>query len=231
MTVVEDESKPPHHCLNFSIRKQASKPHGQWILRGAPGENSQLVSLAPRPRLDGRRAGGVRFAEPGETSVPGRCVLPGGLQLVILRRQRGNAWNLVGGRGADAPLAQATKVPGRRRFVLRTFGEAGGVSDEFILDGERRGLRVLVYRRDEECDRRGKEAPLAIILWGLFGGGNGIGSRGTVRSEADMEVDTLHFCVWLSMLLWRKRPVGGRNECLDGVAAFVNTRGVEFVKP
>lgn len=192
----------------FSFGKTA--PYALYAIRGAPGENSQLFSLH-----DGRRVGGVRFAEVGEHSVPGRLVISGVRQLVVIRRNSGSAWNLVGVRGSEAPLAQATKIPGRRRFLLQILREDDGVLNEFVLDGEARGRKVLVYRRVETCRDCEDEAPFATILWGRFRRGDGVGNGGLVRIQRFIEGDILLFSVWLSMLLWRKRAVGGRNECLN----------------
>lgn len=214
-TVSTTSSSVWTQCFSFG----KPSPHALYAIRGAPGENSELFALASESQwLGGRRAGGVRFAELGEHSVPGRLVIAGVLQLVVIRRKSGNAWDLVGGRGSEAPLAQATKIPGRRRFLLRIFCEDGEVVNELVLDGEARGRKVLVYRRGETGLSCEQEAPLATILWGRFRKGDGIGNGGLVRLERYIDGDILLFCVWLSMLLWRKRPVGGRNECLNGDA-------------
>lgn len=200
----------------FSFGKRVPSPRPQYAIRGAPGENSELLSFPSDPQLPGgRREGGLRFAELGEQTVPGRLVFPGNRQLYIVRRESGDSWDLVRGRGSSAPLAQAKKVPGRRRFVLRLFREVGGALSEFVLDGEARGRKVHVYDRGETCKNGEKEAPVATILWSHFRRGDDVRNGGVVRLDQSMEGDTFLFCVWLAMLLWRKRPVGGRNECLD----------------
>lgn len=207
----------------------SQSPHALYAIRGAPGENSELFSLVRDPQWPGgRREGGVRFAEVGENSVPGRLVIPGNRQLIIVRRKCGGVWDLVGRSGCDAPLAQAIKVPGRKRFLLRILCEDGDDLNEFVVDGEARGRRVRLYRHGEPRKYGEREALIGTVFWGRFRRGDDVGNGGVVRLERYMEADSLLFSVWLSMLLWRKRPVGGRNECLSNDALPGTMRRTEW---
>lgn len=155
--------------------------------------------------------GGVRFAgayeDPGP---PGRIVLPGHRQLLVLRanQKKGECWDLVKQDGET--VAKAQKVLGRRRFLLRAL-RADGLWEEFVVDGEVRGRRVNVYSRGAPAGSGDGDDLTGTICWGRFCRGARKGDGGVVRIEHHVDRELLLYMVWLAMLQWRKRPLGGSS--------------------